>query len=107
MLSSDSESCPDDSSMGKDYTHHEESSVCKTTQVRDKEKDAVLTENGQEPLLNEASKENSPKKGVKVEHLSIKNKKANGETKEKGKKMGSNDQSRVPKMTWVEVQTIQ
>ena len=65
MLSSDSESCPDDSSMRKDYTHHEESSVCKTTQVRDKEKDAVLTENGQEPLLNEASKENSPKKGVK------------------------------------------
>ena len=47
------------------------------------------------------------KKGVKVEHLSIKNKKANGETKEKGKKMGSNDQSHVPKMTWVEVQTIQ
>ena len=65
MLSSDSESCPDDSSMREDYTHHEESSVCKTTQVLDKEKDVVVTENGQEPLLNEASKENSPKKGFK------------------------------------------
>ena len=86
MLSSDFESCPDDSSMRKDYTHHEESSMRKTTQVRDKENDAVLTENGQEPLLNEASKEISPKKGVKVEHISTKKKKANGETKEKGKK---------------------
>ena len=88
MLSSDSESCPDNSSMREDYTHHEESSVRKTTQVLDKEKDVVLTENGQEPLLNKASKENSPKKGVKVDHISIKKKKANGETKEKGKKKG-------------------
>ena len=88
MLSSDSESCPDNSSMRKDYTHHEESSVCKTTQVLEQEKDAVINENGQEPLLNEASKENSPKKGVKVEHISIKKKKENGETKEKGKKKG-------------------
>ena len=74
--------------MREDYTHHEESFVRKTTQVRDKEKDAVLTENGQEPLLNEASKENSPKKRVKVEHISTKKKKTNGETKEKGKKKG-------------------
>ena len=88
MLSSDSESCPDNSSMRKDYMHHEESSVCKTTQVLEQEKDAVINENGQEPLLNEASKENSPKKGVKVEHISIKKKKENGETKEKGKKKG-------------------
>ena len=72
--------------MREDYTHHEESSVRKTTQVRDKEKDAILIENGQEPLLNEASKENSPKKRVKVEHLYTKKKKENGETKEKGKK---------------------
>ena len=88
MLLSDSEPCPDNSYMREDYTHHEESSVRKTTQVLDKEKDVVLTENGQEPLLNEASKENSPKKRVKVDHISIKKKKANGETKEKGKKKG-------------------
>ena len=88
MLSSDSESCPDDSSIREDYTHHEESSVRKTTQVLDKEKDVVVTENGQEPLLNEASKENSPKKRVKVDHISIKKKKAKGETKEKGKTKG-------------------
>ncbi|RVW60951.1 DNA-binding protein BIN4 [Vitis vinifera] len=62
MLSSDSESCPDNSSMREDYIHHEESSVHKTTQFPDKEKDAVLSENGQESLLNEASKEKSPKK---------------------------------------------
>ena len=57
MLSSDSESCPDNSSMREDYTHYEESSMRKTTQVLDKENDAILTENGQEPLLNKASKE--------------------------------------------------
>ena len=79
----------------------------KTTQVLDKEKDEVINENGQEPLLNEASKENSPKKGVKVEHISIKKKQATGETKEKGKKMDENDQSHVSKMPWVEVHTIQ
>ena len=72
--------------MREDYTLHEESSVHKTTQVLDKEKDAVVTENGQEPLLNEASKENSPKQRVKVEHISTKKKKENGETKERAKK---------------------
>lgn len=85
MLSSDSESCPDNSSMREDYIHHEESSVHKTTQFPDKEKDAVLSENGQESLLNEASKEKSPKKRVKVEdHISSKKKKANSDMKGKG-----------------------
>ena len=72
--------------MREDYTLHEESSVHKTTQVLDKEKDVVVTENGQKPLLNEASKENSPKQHVQVEHISTKKKKANSETKERGKK---------------------
>ena len=62
MLSSEFESCPDNSPMREDYTPHEESSLHKTTQVLDIEKDAILSENGQEPLLNEVSKENSPKK---------------------------------------------
>lgn len=61
--------------MREDYTHQEESSVPKTTQFLDKEKDAVLTENNKESLLNKASKENSPKKRMKVEHLSTKKKK--------------------------------
>ena len=72
--------------MRGDYTPREESCERQTTQVPNKEKDAVLTKNGQEPLLNEASKENSPKKHVKVEHISTKKKKANDETKERGKK---------------------
>ena len=71
--------------MREDYIHHEESSVHKTTQFPDKEKDAVLSENGQESLLNEASKEKSPKKRVKVEdHISSKKKKANSDMKGKG-----------------------
>ena len=86
MLSLEFESCPDNSPMREDYTTHEESSVRKTTQVLDKEKDAVLIENGQEPLLNEVSKENSPKKRVKVVHISTKKKKTNGETKGREKK---------------------
>ena len=48
-----------------------------------KRKDVVLTENDQDPLLNEASKENSPKQRVKVEHISTKKKKANSESKER------------------------
>lgn len=84
-LSSDSESCPDDSSLKEDKIHHEESSAQNTTKFPDEANDLVLTENGEDFSLNETSEEKSRKKLVKVEdHISTKKKKADTDMKGKG-----------------------
>ncbi|XP_038894663.1 DNA-binding protein BIN4 isoform X2 [Benincasa hispida] len=87
MLSSDSESCPDNNFIKENYSHHEELSECATSQFqgRGRDENAGLRFTEGKSKSSKVSNKKSPKKQVKSQVCtSVKEKIINSETNKGG-----------------------